>query len=197
MGDGSQPRREREADDLEAELARHLPQLSAYLRLRMGRELRTKESVSDLVQSACREVLQHRDRFQHRGEAQFRHWLYKTAQRKLLNRLEYWRAEKREVAREHDVQADPGGDDALAAMHLTLSTPSRSLIRRELAESIEAAFQELSEPHREVILLSRIVGLSHEDVAREMGRTVSATRSLLHRALAELAERLTAPEQDA
>jgi DNA-directed RNA polymerase specialized sigma24 family protein len=40
---------------------------------------------------------------------------------------------------------------------------------------------------RRVILLARIGGLSHEEVAAGMGRTVLATRSLLARAMARLA----------
>ena len=174
--------------ELEAELARYLPGLRAFLRLRMGPELRAKESVSDLAQSTCRELLQHADRYQHRGEASFRQWLFTTAQRKLANKVEYYRAGKREVGRE--VTEPPGAtsDDDLARIYQTLSTPSRTVMQRELIEQLETAFEKLAEPQREVILLGRVVGLSHEEIAREMGRTVEATRSLLYRALAELTE---------
>ena len=53
----------------------------------MGPQLRAKESASDLVQSVCREVLGRLDRFQHGGEAGFRHWLYATALRKVRDLL--------------------------------------------------------------------------------------------------------------
>lgn len=174
-------------------LARHLPRLRAYLRLRMGPELRSKESASDLVQSTCREVLEHMDRYRFRGEAQFRQWLFMTALRKLENRVEYYRAAKRDAAREAASESPANlaeGGDSLAAFYRTLSTPSRELMQREWIEALERAFEELPEARREVILLSRIVGLPHEEVARSMGRTVGATRSLLHRALADLAEKL-------
>ena len=58
----------------------------------------------------------------------------------------------------------------------------------EQAERIERAFQGLPPDYREVILLSRIVGLSRAEAAREMGRSESAVRNLLHRALAQLAQ---------
>lgn len=192
MGDsGEQARTSRDdSADVEAELARHLPGLRAFVRLRMGPELRAKESASDLVQSTCREVLQHAERFHTGGEAGFRHWLFTTALRKVHNRVDYYRAGKRDLAREVDAHGDVGRDDSLASLYQTFSTPSRSLMARERIEEIEAAFDELSEPHREVILLSRIVGLPHDEVARAMGRSVQATRSLLHRALADLADRL-------
>ena len=40
--------------------------------------LRAMESTSDIVQSVCREILQHKDRFQYPGEDGFRRWLYTT-----------------------------------------------------------------------------------------------------------------------
>lgn len=179
---------------IEALLLRHLPGLRAFLRLRMGRELRAKESATDLAQSTCREILEHLDRYRYRGTENFRHWLFATAQRKLKNRVEYWRAGKRDVALEA-ARARDTREESLAAFYATLSTPSVRLMQRERIEALEAAFDRLSEAHREVILLARVVGLSHAEVARSMGRSEEASRSLLHRALAELAEHLEAGEE--
>jgi RNA polymerase sigma-70 factor (subfamily 1) len=175
---------------VEVLLQRHLPGLRAYVRLRMGADLRAKESASDLVQSTCREILENLDRYRHRGASNFRQWLFTTALRKVQNRLAYWRAGKREIGREAARPRDPRGDESLAALYQTLSTPSRRLMHQERVEALERAFDALSDAHREVILLARIVGLPHSEVALAMRRTEQATRSLLHRALAELAERL-------
>jgi DNA-directed RNA polymerase specialized sigma24 family protein len=46
---------------IEALLERHLPGLRAFVRLRAGPAVRTRESTTDVVQSACREVLAHFD----------------------------------------------------------------------------------------------------------------------------------------
>jgi len=183
-----------EPDAVEALLTRHLPGLRAYVRLRMGAELRAKESASDLVQSTCREILERKDRYRHRGASNFRQWLFTTALRKVKNRLAYYRAGKRDVALEVGEPCDAESDQSLATFYQTLSTPSRRLMRRERIEQLEAAFDKLPEDHREVILLSRMVGLPHEEIARATGRTVLATRSLLHRALAKLAENMAASE---
>jgi RNA polymerase sigma factor (sigma-70 family) len=48
---------------------------------------------------------------------------------------------------------------------------------------MERAFDLLSDDHREVITLSRIVGLSHAEIAAELGRSEGAVRVLLSRAL--------------
>lgn len=169
-------------------LDRHLPALRGYVRLRMGKQLRAKESVSDVVQSVCREVLENVDRFRHPGPAAFRHWLYATTQRKLMHRLEYYGAQKREAARELD--QGPDRDAALATFYESFCTPSRELVSAEEIERIETAFDGLPEEYREVILLARVVGLSRAAVAREMGKSEDQVRGLLSRALARLASLL-------
>ena len=174
---------------------KYLPALRAYLRLRMSPALRVKESCSDLAQSACREVLEHLDRFDHRGEASFRQWLFTTAWRTVAKKYRHYGSDKRDLARERAAQASAtqGRDEELAQVYQTLSTPSRKLMRHEQIERLEAAFEQLPETYREVITLSRVVGLPHKEVAQSMGRSEGATRVLLHRALGELADALENP----
>ena len=64
-------------------LLRYLPSLRGFVRLKSGARLRALESCSDLVQSICREILQHWERYQGDDEAAFRAWLFKTAERKI------------------------------------------------------------------------------------------------------------------
>lgn len=175
-------------------LARYLPGLEAFIRLRQGRLLRAKESAADLVQSVCREILEHAERYQYRGEAQFKHWLYATAMRKLSNKNEYYRAEKRDAAREAapppGAGSQAGGTAGLFAQYQTVWTPSREAVAREEVARIEAAFEALPEGDREVILLSRMVGLPHREIAEALGSTEGAVRVRLSRALAKLAAEL-------
>lgn len=173
-------------------LRRHLPGLRGYVRLHGGRLLPTKEDHSDLVQSVCREVLEHMDRFQYPSDAGFRHWLFVTAMRKIKKRYRYWFADKRDVAREQAVVAgpDPSAPDVLEG-YATFCTPSRVLEAREEVARIEGAFDQLPEDYRQVIVLARLVGLSRGEIGEEMGRTEGAVRTLLSRAQARLAEILT------
>ena len=160
-------------------LRRHLPGLRAFVRLRLGPALRAKEETCDVVQSICRDVLGNLGRFRYPGESAFRAWLFMTAQRKISDKVEYWRAEKREADREAPVED----------VYRTLTSPSGAAMGREAMERLEAAFDALSEDQREVILHSRIVDLPREEVAARMGRSEAGVRNLLHRALAELSER--------
>jgi RNA polymerase sigma-70 factor (ECF subfamily) len=178
---------DREAID--ALMRRNLTGLRSYVRLHSGPLLRAREASGDLVQSVCREVLEHMDRFRFPSEAGFRRWLYVTAMRKIRRRYEYWGAQRRDAGR--DVHLDavaPGGDltDAYAA----LGTPSQVAMANEGVERIERAFDRLPEAYREAIVLARIVGLSTPELSERLGRTEGATRTMLSRATARLAELL-------
>lgn len=166
-------------------VARHLPALRAFVRLRMGAELRSREQSGDIVQSVAREVLQHRDRFQHGGEKGFREWLFTTAQRKVANRLEHWQAEKRSSRRELPLELP-------AELAGLTASPSRHASAREELAAVEAAFDLLSAEQREAVTMSRLLGMDHVAIAARMGKTEVAVRKLLSRAMGRLAAVLAA-----
>ncbi len=168
----------------EALLGQHLASLRAFVRARLGASLRARETSQDLLQSVCREALEDIGQFEYRGEHSFRHWLFHLAENKLRDRGRYWSREKRSSSRETRV-ADLDGAEALGAA--STCTPSHHAASREELERVERAMVRLSEDQRHVIVLSRLLGLPHAEIARRMGRTVLATRTLLSRALARLA----------
>ncbi|TAJ25131.1 MAG: sigma-70 family RNA polymerase sigma factor [Planctomycetota bacterium] len=167
-------------------LAAHLDGLRGYVRLRMGRVLRTREESADLVQSVCREVLSDLDGFEYRGNAAFRDWLFTCAEHKLRDRARFWARDRRDAAREQPLAGFD--DDELATLDglSSLLSPSRDAVAAEELARLESAFAKLEPDYREVILLARVVGLSHAEIAARMGRTESATWNLLSRALAKL-----------
>lgn len=166
----------------------HMPALNAFVRLRAGDMLRAHESSSDLVQSVCREVLSNIGTFQHPSEGAFKAWLYTTALRKICNRVEYYRAEKRDARRE--VAVDEGEQQQLYANYQRFSSPShRAGVKEEVAR-VENAFAQMPDEYREVITLAHVVGLSRAEIAVQMQRSEDAVRALLHRALVRTAELL-------
>ena len=70
------------------------------------------------------------------------------------------------------------------------SGPVTAADRKDRLELLEEALTRLSEDHREVVLLTRIEGLTVREVAERMGRTENAVHLLLGRALKRLAEEL-------
>jgi RNA polymerase sigma-70 factor (ECF subfamily) len=180
-----------DAGAMQTLLAMHLVSLRAFVRLRVGADLRRRASCSDLVQSVCREILAQAHRFQHPSESAFRRWLYTTAMRKISDRADHWRAEKRDAGREQALSSQ--GDAGLLRRYGSFSTPSQHAIAREEVERVERAFEQLADEQREVITLAYVAGLSRADIAEEMGRSEGAVRVLLHRSLARLSEILGNP----
>lgn len=166
-------------------LQQHLPALRAFVRLKAGPSLLERESCSDLAQSVCRDVIENADRFRFGGEAEFRKWLFTTAMRKIADRAEHWRAGKRDPRRERG-----GLDEEELHGFAGIYTPSRQAVAREELQRVEAAFGKLAPEKQEVILMARLMGLSHAQIAQELGKTEVAVRSTLSRALAELSAML-------
>jgi len=180
---------------LEVLLEQYLPGLRAFVRLRAGPLLRARESHSDLVQSVCREVLQHKERFQHPTARGFKQWLYTTAQRKIANRYEHWRAAKRDIGMEEPPAAtETAAEGRLLAAYGSFCSPSREMMAQEEISRIERGFDKLSDEHREVILMAKVAGLSRAEIAEKLGKKEGAVRTLLSRALAKLAESLDTDE---
>jgi RNA polymerase sigma-70 factor (ECF subfamily) len=167
-------------------LSRHLPAVRAFVRAHMGPQLRAHESSSDLVQSVCRELLTHQERFQYPGEQQFLAWLYTTARRKISNRVRDLGRDKRDARREIGGLAESAMAE-LGAAYARVSSPSGRALRAEEIARLEAAIDRLPEEQREVVTLAHLAGLSRAEIGEQMGKTEEAVRALLHRAKARLA----------
>jgi RNA polymerase sigma-70 factor (ECF subfamily) len=168
---------------LHALLVRHLPSLHAYVRLKAGPLVRGKESIQDVVQSVCREVLADAGHFEYRGEAEFRHWLFTQALHKIHNKHRHFIAGRRAAAREVDA-----GEDGLALAYASVCSPSEHAMGREALATFEAAFARLPEDQREAVLLRRLVGLDYAAIAKHIGKSEGAARNLVYRGVARLAQ---------
>jgi RNA polymerase sigma factor (sigma-70 family) len=176
-------------------LEEHLGVLRAFIHLRLGRALRSKEETQDLVQSVCREVLAEAPPSEARGGSGFRKWLFQAAENKIRDRWRHWRREKRDLAREVDLDSTRASDEETACQLASWLTPSRQAASREELARLEKVFCELPADYREVIVLARLRGWSHDRISAKLGRTELATRTLLSRALARLALALEPDDQ--
>lgn len=180
---------------LEALVVAHLPALRAFVRVKAGRDLREQESCSDLVQSACREVLADLPGFEYRDEAAFRHWLYRAAERKVLDRARFHHRARRDVRRQESLPASEAG---LLGCYASFCTPSQQAIAHEEMARIESAMDQLPASYREVLRLRHVVGLSNEEIANQLGRTPEYARMVLARARHKLGILLGAgPDREA
>lgn len=153
-----------------------------YVRLHAGKLILGKESASDIVQSACREVLEDLAAFEYRGESAFRQWLFKATLNKIHERGRRHRALKRDARREQQGPFDEDIDKLLPSF----TTPSQVAIAEETMGRLEKAFAQLPDDYRRVITAAKLLGQTHVEIAEDMGRSKTAVRVLLHRALFRL-----------
>jgi RNA polymerase sigma-70 factor (ECF subfamily) len=179
-----------DAEALGALLERHLPGLVTFVRARAGEHLRAREETLDLALSACREVLVDVAEQRHLDEAGFRSWLFLAAERKIADKGRFYRRERRDGDRTVRL-LDASGLGPVAHG----PSPSEELGAREDWAQVEEALAVLPEDYREVILLTRVIGLSHAEAGEALGRSEGATRMLLSRALGRLARAMPRPAQ--
>ena len=108
----------------------------------------------------------------------FRRWLEGIAANFILHSARTY-ARKREIRIQRDPAANPAVNDV---------SPSRNERRNERFGRLKRSVDDLSSDYRTVIRLSRIEGLRISEVAERMGRSPSAVKNLLLRAMKQLRE---------
>lgn len=182
-----------EAAAVDTLLERYLPGLRQMVQHRMGEAIRARESGSDIVQSCCREVLHHLDRYQYDGEEGFRNWLYTMAIRKIKNRHRFYQALKRSPGSDEAVR-DSLVDPARQSFVKSSETPSREAIKNEELAHVQQLLNDLPEMYRKIISMVYLDQLSHSEIALRLGITPSHARVKLTRAMARLARMARARE---
>jgi len=155
----------------------------------MGRELRAKLDSMDLVQDALLNALRGLADFRYENEGDFLRWLSRIAQNALGHHLEKLHADKRDIRRE--VRLDgygptTGGRLAEAPGPVDVTTPSVIMSRKEELDKLEEAIDQLKPEHKEVIVLTKIEGLSYKEIGGRLGKSADAVGMLLSRALVAL-----------
>ena len=150
------------------------------------RTLHDETEAEDLAQNVFLQVYKSARRYESR--ARFSTWLFTIARNLCLNEI---RRRSRHPAdsieeshAEHEDQPRQQFEDKSSV------APPEKLLHGELAQKIEEALAELPENQRTAILLCRQEELSYEEIARVLGCSLSATKSLIHRGRETLKEKL-------
>jgi len=131
------------------------------------RILRSPEDAEDVLQETFLEVV--RSIKQYRGEGHLWGWIRQIASSKALMRIRRNQVRATEELHEEATTGPGGGGSAI---------PARV--------DLERAFERLSETSRAVVWLHDVEGYTHEEIAEQMGKTVSFSKSQLARAHARL-----------
>jgi RNA polymerase sigma-70 factor (ECF subfamily) len=154
----------------------------------IGRMVRDVDLVQDIAQETF--IRAYRAIPQFRGESAFYTWLYRIAvntAKKALVEL------KRDpvVSESAYALADDGDETSRVENELSDSdTPEAVMATKEIAATVNAAIDALSEDLRQAITLREIEGLSYEEIADVMNCPIGTVRSRIFRAREAIAERL-------
>ena len=139
------------------------------------------EDANDLAQEAFIKAFQALRSF--KGGSSFYTWVYRIAVNKTINFLKQ-RKNKAQMSLD-DLDFNAEHDPDLVAL-ISDKTPRREVGLAELQEKLNAAMQKLSEPHRLVVTLHDVQGLSHEEIAKIMDCNIGTVRSRLFYARQQL-----------
>ncbi len=139
------------------------------------------EDANDLAQEAFIKAYQALKSF--KGGSSFYTWVYRIAVNKTINFLKQ-RKNKAHLSLD-DLDFNAEHDPDLVAL-ISDKTPRREINLAELHEKLNVALQKLSEPHRLVVTLHDVQGLSHEEIAEIMDCNIGTVRSRLFYARQQL-----------
>ena len=132
-----------------------------------------RDEAEDVAQDAFLRAFHRLDGF--RGDSSVRTWLLRIAHHAALDHLRRRRAEP----------VDPASLDETPADERT-RLPAERLEVRERVERLEHKLQLLSPPHRAVLVLRDVEGLSYDEVAAITETPLGSVKGRLHRARREL-----------
>jgi len=159
------------------------------MRLRMGKELRSKLESMDITQDALLCALGSLESFTYKNEGDFLRWLSVIAENRLRDNLDRLHADKRDIRREVQLGEPRGNTESkinIPPLAIDATTPSVIMSREEELERLEKAIDKLKPEYREVIVLTKVEGLSYKETADKLGKTSEAVRKLIPRAMAAL-----------
>lgn len=154
----------------------------------IGRMVRDGDLVFDIAQETF--IRAYRALPQFRGESAFYTWLYRIAVNTAKKTLGDLRRDPivTEASLAHD-----GEDDETSRSQTEqtdVATPDAVLASKEIATTVNAAIDALSEDLRQAITLREIEGLSYEEIAEVMNCPIGTVRSRIYRAREAIAQKL-------
>jgi RNA polymerase sigma-70 factor (ECF subfamily) len=154
----------------------------------IGRMVRDTDLVQDIAQETF--IRAYRALPQFRGESAFYTWLYRIA----VNTAKKALVEKKRdplIFEGAMVSTEEGEEPSRVENELTDGeTPETVLAGRQVAATVNAAIDALSEDLRQAIVLREIEGLSYEEIADVMNCPIGTVRSRIFRAREAIAVKL-------
>ena len=173
-------------------MARDLPWVKEQVARRMGRELRGRADVDDVVQHALLAVFQYGPRFEIEDSEHYRAVLIRIVENTIRKMIRDGRREKRWAGREEPL---PSG--SVVVLTAGVTQPASAADRNERRAWLQLGMELLEPADREIVLGRQWEGHAFKDLGEQLGISEEAARKRFDRAvgkLAQLVSRLRAGE---
>jgi len=130
--------------------------------------VKDREEARDIAQEAFVKVYKYLEHF--KGDASFYTWLYRITVNICIDSLRKKGSARGDDHVEFDESVRMDVSEAnIGALGSRLGTnPQKSALRKELADKISAALQQIPDAHRQILLLREVEGMSYEELARTL-----------------------------
>jgi RNA polymerase sigma-70 factor, ECF subfamily len=152
------------------------------------RSLGDAAEAEDLAQNVFIQVWKSRGRY--KPAAKFSTWLFTIARNTCLNEV---RRRARHPADSLDkplTDAADGSESPWLLPDVRVKSPAEHALSAELRRRVDRAVAALPEDQRTALLLLRHDHMAYEEIAKVLGCSLSATKSIIHRARATLRDQL-------
>jgi RNA polymerase sigma-70 factor (ECF subfamily) len=155
----------------------------------IARMVRDVDLVQDIAQESF--IRAYRALPQFRGDSAFYTWLYRIAVNTAKKALVDLKRDPLVTESARAGQDDDDDETSRVERELTDGeTPEAVLASKEIARTVNAAIEALSDDLRQAITLREIEGLSYEEIAELMNCPIGTVRSRIFRARESIAQRL-------
>lgn len=137
------------------------------------------EDAADMTQEAFFKAWLNLPSFQ--GDSSFATWLYRLTNNVCIDFL------RREKKRRGDASLDDEEQGLAFSLSDPAPTPQRALEEKELRQAVQEGLSQLSDDHRQVLVLREINGLSYEEIAQVLDLSPGTVKSRIARARLSLA----------
>jgi len=151
----------------------------AFIRLRLGRDLRSRLESRDVLQTTLLKSFARIHELKGDETRSLMAWLARIAEHEIRDCADFHHRQRR------DRQRDIALPDDAPLPALTRSALSK-VILDEQAARVEEAIESLAPAHRDVILLRKFEELSFAEIGERLGKSEDACRMLLARAMTAL-----------
>src|SRR4051812_19934188 len=144
----------------------------------IARTINDPTEAEDLAQNAFVQAYKSAHRYE--VTAKFSTWMFTIARNLALNEI---RRRSRHPADSLDETFSDNDEQPVRQVEdRSNAGPTEGLLRDELVEKIDEAVNALPDKQRTALMLCREDEMSYEEIAKVIGCTLSATKSLIHRA---------------